>query len=99
MICYERSKKIAIQKGYNTAERIGTWKDYIVYSPVILPINGIVPPTGLPCFIVEKDNEYSWVSIMGPLSRPRSKILRVAVSRIILSSEASKVKLVGNLVA
>lgn len=62
MICYERSKKIAIQKGYNTAERIGTWKDYIVYSPVILPINGIVPPTGLPCFIVEKDNEYSWVS-------------------------------------
>ena len=37
--------------------------------------------------------------IMGPLSRPRSKILRVAVSRIILSSEASKVKLVGNLVA
>lgn len=51
-----------IQKGYNTAERIGTWKDYIVYSPVILPINGIVPPTGLPCFIVEKDNEYSWVS-------------------------------------
>ena len=40
------AKKIAIQKGYNTAERIGTWKDYIVYSPVILPINGIVPPTG-----------------------------------------------------
>ena len=40
-----------------------------------------------------------WDSIMGPLSRPRSKILRVAVSRIILSSEASKVKLVGNLVA
>ena len=38
-------------------------------------------------------------AIMGPLSRPRSKILRVAVSRIILSSEASKVKLVGNLVA
>ena len=38
-------------------------------------------------------------NIMGPLSRPRSKILRVAVSRIILSSEASKVKLVGNLVA
>lgn len=33
-----------------------------MYSPVILPINGIVPPTGLPCFIVEKDNEYSWVS-------------------------------------
>lgn len=41
----------------------------------------------------------SWWPIMGPLSRPRSKILRVAVSRIILSSEASKVKLVGNLVA
>ena len=40
-----------------------------------------------------------WKLIMGPLSRPRSKILRVAVSRIILSSEASKVKLVGNLVA
>lgn len=40
-----------------------------------------------------------WNYIMGPLSRPRSKILRVAVSRIILSSEASKVKLVGNLVA
>ena len=39
------------------------------------------------------------ITIMGPLSRPRSKILRVAVSRIILSSEASKVKLVGNLVA
>ena len=39
------------------------------------------------------------LTIMGPLSRPRSKILRVAVSRIILSSEASKVKLVGNLVA
>ena len=39
------------------------------------------------------------LGIMGPLSRPRSKILRVAVSRIILSSEASKVKLVGNLVA
>ena len=41
----------------------------------------------------------SVIYIMGPLSRPRSKILRVAVSRIILSSEASKVKLVGNLVA
>ena len=49
--------------------------------------------------------DYIWMAdddaypIMGPLSRPRSKILRVAVSRIILSSEASKVKLVGNLVA
>ena len=42
---------------------------------------------------------YLRMTIMGPLSRPRSKILRVAVSRIILSSEASKVKLVGNLVA
>ena len=45
------------------------------------------------------DAEKKRPSIMGPLSRPRSKILRVAVSRIILSSEASKVKLVGNLVA
>ena len=45
-----------------------------------------------------KENRAEW-DIMGPLSRPRSKILRVAVSRIILSSEASKVKLVGNLVA
>ena len=48
------------------------------------------------------DTIYSYLggnNIMGPLSRPRSKILRVAVSRIILSSEASKVKLVGNLVA
>ena len=62
MLAPNEAKKIAIQKGYNTAERIGTWKDYIVYSPVILPINGIVPPTGLSCFIVEKDNEYSWVS-------------------------------------
>ena len=44
-------------------------------------------------------SDKSWLDIMGPLSRPRSKILRVAVSRIILSSEASKVKLVGNLVA
>ena len=44
-------------------------------------------------------NAKSYNCIMGPLSRPRSKILRVAVSRIILSSEASKVKLVGNLVA
>ena len=44
-------------------------------------------------------DEIQQLNIMGPLSRPRSKILRVAVSRIILSSEASKVKLVGNLVA
>ena len=44
-------------------------------------------------------NSFINIIIMGPLSRPRSKILRVAVSRIILSSEASKVKLVGNLVA
>ena len=44
-------------------------------------------------------SDYISNDIMGPLSRPRSKILRVAVSRIILSSEASKVKLVGNLVA
>ena len=49
---------------------------------------------------MEKARNYGLsLSIMGPLSRPRSKILRVAVSRIILSSEASKVKLVGNLVA
>ena len=50
----------------------------------------------------EYANKYGYkriYGIMGPLSRPRSKILRVAVSRIILSSEASKVKLVGNLVA
>ena len=47
----------------------------------------------------EFDMEFNNQIIMGPLSRPRSKILRVAVSRIILSSEASKVKLVGNLVA
>ena len=46
-----------------------------------------------------KSNKNEMKDIMGPLSRPRSKILRVAVSRIILSSEASKVKLVGNLVA
>ncbi len=46
-----------------------------------------------------KINRINGPIIMGPLSRPRSKILRVAVSRIILSSEASKVKLVGNLVA
>ena len=45
------------------------------------------------------EGNYICMYIMGPLSRPRSKILRVAVSRIILSSEASKVKLVGNLVA
>ena len=48
---------------------------------------------------IEKLNIDCILNIMGPLSRPRSKILRVAVSRIILSSEASKVKLVGNLVA
>ena len=53
---------------------------------------------GLSTFTVFPQTDYS-KNIMGPLSRPRSKILRVAVSRIILSSEASKVKLVGNLVA
>lgn len=56
------AKKIAIQKGYTTAKHIGIWNNYVVYSPVILPINGIVPPTGLPCFIIEKDNEYKWFS-------------------------------------
>lgn len=50
-------------------------------------------------FICNEFGKMSGRIIMGPLSRPRSKILRVAVSRIILSSEASKVKLVGNLVA
>jgi hypothetical protein len=50
-------------------------------------------------YLVVRNREVLRISIMGPLSRPRSKILRVAVSRIILSSEASKVKLVGNLVA
>ena len=53
-------------------------------------------------FSYKQDGEHHVAAghiIMGPLSRPRSKILRVAVSRIILSSEASKVKLVGNLVA
>ena len=61
----------------------------------------VVSMTGV--FISQKamengNHQEIWI-IMGPLSRPRSKILRVAVSRIILSSEASKVKLVGNLVA
>jgi hypothetical protein len=53
----------------------------------------------LPVFLIGTNLFSRMFLIMGPLSRPRSKILRVAVSRIILSSEASKVKLVGNLVA
>ena len=53
----------------------------------------------LPVFLIGTNLFSRRFLIMGPLSRPRSKILRVAVSRIILSSEASKVKLVGNLVA
>ena len=53
----------------------------------------------MPAASQNASNSFLRSDIMGPLSRPRSKILRVAVSRIILSSEASKVKLVGNLVA
>ena len=59
------------------------------------PLTGV----GLDNFNKVYVSNYMVKGIMGPLSRPRSKILRVAVSRIILSSEASKVKLVGNLVA
>ena len=70
--------------------------DYPIYDVMILEgINTSNIYAGENCC----QAEYIRLIIMGPLSRPRSKILRVAVSRIILSSEASKVKLVGNLVA
>lgn len=39
------------------------------------------------------------VSIMGPLSRPLPKILRVPSDRTVLSSEAPKVELIRNLIA
>ena len=37
--------------------------------------------------------------IMGPLSRPLPKILRVPSDRTVLSSEAPKVELIRNLIA
>ncbi len=38
-------------------------------------------------------------TIMGPLSRPLPKILRVPSDRTVLSSEAPKVELIRNLIA
>jgi hypothetical protein len=38
-------------------------------------------------------------NIMGPLSRPLPKILRVPSDRTVLSSEAPKVELIRNLIA
>lgn len=42
-------------------ERVGTWKGYIVYIPFKEPIDGMVPPTGLPSCILEKNGTLKFV--------------------------------------
>lgn len=42
-------------------ERVGTWKGYIVYAPFTKPIDGMVPPTGLPRYILEKNGVLKFV--------------------------------------
>ena len=86
----------SIIEAYDYFETFGIESKNALFDVGQKIIDKVVPGSGA---VVSALSELFKTSIMGPLSRPRSKILRVAVSRIILSSEASKVKLVGNLVA
>lgn len=58
----ERVKAYAKEKGFDSAEKVGVWNGYVVYSPFLESINGITPPSGLPTFILEKDEKLKWVT-------------------------------------
>ena len=55
-------KNYAKKKGFDSAKKIGNWRGYIVYSPYLRPVNGIVPPTGLPTYILEKNGTLKWIT-------------------------------------
>lgn len=55
-------KAYAKKNGFDSAEKIGNWKGYIVYSPYLKPVNGIGIPTGLPTYILEKNGALKWIT-------------------------------------
>ena len=56
----EDVKKYAKNHGFDLVKKIGKYKEYNVYVPYLEPVNGIVPPTGLPACILKKSGILTW---------------------------------------
>ena len=58
----EKVKAYAKKHGFSLVKRIGKYEKYNVYIPYFEPVDGIVPPTGLPVCILEKNGSLTWVT-------------------------------------
>ena len=50
----DRVNKYVRDKGFDAAEKTGTWKDYTVYTPLFENKQGMAVPTGLPVLVLVK---------------------------------------------
>lgn len=53
----DKVREFAKKHGYPCVEYEGVWKEYKVYGPYFPPIDGMIPPTGLPTFILLNGDE------------------------------------------
>ncbi len=58
----EKVEQFAKESGLDSAIIYGKLGEYTVYEPVMFPVNGIIPPTGLPCLIIDRNGELEWIS-------------------------------------
>lgn len=50
------------EKGFDRAEKTGTWKDYTVYTPFFEKKDGMAVPTGLPALVLVKNGQLTWIT-------------------------------------
>lgn len=57
----DKVRELAKKCGYPCVAYEGEWRGRKVYSPYYPPIDGVVPPTGLPVLVFTKGDD-CWVS-------------------------------------
>lgn len=58
----DRVNKYVRDKGFDAAEKTGTWKDYTVYTPLFENKQGMAVPTGLPTLVLVKNGQLTWIT-------------------------------------
>lgn len=58
----DRVNKYVRDKGFDAAEKMGTWKDYTVYTPLFEKKDGMAVPTGLPALVLVKNGQLTWIT-------------------------------------
>jgi len=58
----DRVNKYVRDKGFDAAEKTGTWKDYTVYTPLFENKQGMAVPTGLPVLVLVKNGQLKWIT-------------------------------------